>query len=422
MFIFNTFFKPNFIGTPQCDAFFIDSKVILHSESCVSTVCITVGSTLNETKISYWDLFGVDFKKDMFFSIETGWELSDFFSIRLKPSNGIDINRPYCFNLSGLFMSSNSNIMLNVNGYTCQKLAVAPKFRTECSLDCVVDSNFANAKCEPCRATCIKDQESTAVGTQTCTMNVLKSPNSLGKPCSTISTNVCSITCPVDCKYDGPFWQNCPANCATPTSTRRGYYSIVRPNLNGGKTCLNSTIQYELYPTALTSTNALEIVKPYDIVIDCSDNVATRYLMNDACVLLNKPLVSGSAIRFEGQLTVYHAHHSPCYRCLFPIPPPSSTVSNCDDVGVLGPITGILGSMQALEAIKYLVHGRCNYLGKLLLLDGNEGTFRVIPLRPPQPHCQICGTHPVIRQLIDYPEFCGSGYDDKVTTKPKRNK
>ncbi|KAJ1504596.1 Molybdenum cofactor synthesis protein 3 [Coelomomyces lativittatus] len=185
---------------------------------------------------------------------------------------------------------------------------------------------------------------------------------------------------------------------------------------------LNSTIQYELYPTALTSTNALEIVKPYDIVIDCSDNVATRYLMNDACVLLNKPLVSGSAIRFEGQLTVYHAHHSPCYRCLFPIPPPSSTVSNCDDVGVLGPITGILGSMQALEAIKYLVHGRCNYLGKLLLLDGNEGTFRVIPLRPPQPHCQICGTHPVIRQLIDYPEFCGSGYDDKVTTKPKRNK
>ncbi|KAJ1513368.1 hypothetical protein HMI56_002574 [Coelomomyces lativittatus] len=254
----------------------------------------------------------------MFFSIETGWELSDFFSIRLKPSNGIDINRPYCFNLSGLFMSSNSNIMLNVNGYTCQKLAVAPKFRTECSLDCVVDSNFANAKCEPCRATCIKDQESTAVGTQTCTMNVLKSPNSLGKPCSTISTNVCSITCPVDCKYDGPFWQNCPANCATPTSTRRGYYSIVRPNLNGGKTC-----------NLPLPTESLCSLEGRNLISSCQKNCVVTGIPDVNCLSACSGRFSTAVIEYTYPITVVSPtlNGSPC-SCILGTSPTS--IGSCE--------------------------------------------------------------------------------------------
>jgi len=151
----------------------------------------------------------------------------------------------------------------------------------------------------------------------------------------------------------------------------------------------------------------LDIIKAFDVVLDCTDNVATRYLLNDACVMTRKPLVSGSALRWEGQLTVYNFQGGPTYRCLYPTPPPPSAVTNCSDGGVLGVIPGVIGVMQALEAIKIITQDTSSLSGKLLLFDGQESRFRTVKLRP---RTEDGGK---INQLIDYVQFCGSGATDK---------
>jgi len=177
---------------------------------------------------------------------------------------------------------------------------------------------------------------------------------------------------------------------------------------------INSSVHCVPYHLALDSSNAADIIKQYNIVVDATDNVATRYLLNDACVLLGKPLVSGSALRFEGQLTVYNYSGGPCYRCLYPKPPPPETVTNCSDGGVLGVVPGIIGSIQALEVIK-IAAGMpgSSYSKRLLLFDALEATFRTIRLRDRQPNCAICGDNPSITKLIDYEQFCGRRATDK---------
>lgn len=176
---------------------------------------------------------------------------------------------------------------------------------------------------------------------------------------------------------------------------------------------LNSSIKVTAYEEQLNSQNALQIIENYDIVLDATDNVATRYLLNDACVFASKPLVSGSALQFEGQLTLYNYCNGPCYRCLFPKPPPPETVTNCGDGGVIGAITGVIGTLQALEAIK-IVTGIGNTLnGRLLLFDGINSTFRNVKLRGKSTNCGICVEPRKITSLIDYERFCGMKASDK---------
>ncbi|KAJ1963081.1 hypothetical protein H4R35_007286, partial [Dimargaris xerosporica] len=172
---------------------------------------------------------------------------------------------------------------------------------------------------------------------------------------------------------------------------------------------LNSQCALQAYTCLLDSDNALDILADYDVVVDATDNVPTRYLINDACVLLNKPLVSASAIRLEGQLTVYHYHNSPCYRCLFPTPPPPETVTNCSDGGVLGVVPGVLGTLQALETIKVLTGQKALESPTLLLFSAfGSLSFRSVKLRSRKDSCAVCGTNPTITRLQDYPRFCGS--------------
>lgn len=177
---------------------------------------------------------------------------------------------------------------------------------------------------------------------------------------------------------------------------------------------LNSLVRCSTYQVLLVSSNAMDIMKDYDVIVDCSDNVATRYLLNDASVLLKKPLVSGSALRFEGQLTVYNHEGGPCYRCLFPTPPPPDTVTNCSDGGVVGAVPGLIGSMQALEALKIAAKIGTSYSQRMLVFDGFEGIFRTVKLRPRMPECVVCGDNPSINELIDYEQFCGASPDDKT--------
>ncbi|XP_046567076.1 sulfur carrier protein adenylyltransferase-like [Haliotis rubra] len=176
---------------------------------------------------------------------------------------------------------------------------------------------------------------------------------------------------------------------------------------------LNSSVQYVPYRLQLDSSNALDIISQYDVVLDASDNVATRYLLSDACVMAGKSLVSGSALRFEGQLTVYNHQKGPCYRCLFPKPPPPETVTNCSEGGVLGVVPGIIGCLQALEAVKIMAQIGTSFSQRLLLFDALDGMFRTIKLRPRQPQCPVCGDNPSITQLIDYEQFCGARASDK---------
>ncbi|XP_046906459.1 adenylyltransferase and sulfurtransferase MOCS3 [Hypomesus transpacificus] len=176
---------------------------------------------------------------------------------------------------------------------------------------------------------------------------------------------------------------------------------------------LNSTVECIPYHLQLSSENALQLIQQYDIVADCSDNVPTRYLVNDACVLSGKPLVSASALRMEGQLTVYNYRGGPCYRCLYPIPPPPETVTNCSDGGVLGVVPGIMGCFQALEVLK-IASGQGSSCGQqLLMLDAQEARFRYIRLRPRQAGCPVCGETPTVTHLADYEAFCGSVATDK---------
>lgn len=168
---------------------------------------------------------------------------------------------------------------------------------------------------------------------------------------------------------------------------------------------LNPNTRVEVHEARLTSENALDIFRPYDVIVDGTDNFATRYLVNDACVLLGKPNVYGSIFRFEGQVSVFWAEKGPCYRCLYPRPPPPGLVPSCAEGGVLGILPGVVGAMQATEAIKLLVGVGEPLLGKLLLYDALGMGFTELKLRK-DPKCPACGTRE-IRQLIDYEEFCG---------------
>ncbi|XP_054835511.1 adenylyltransferase and sulfurtransferase MOCS3 [Eublepharis macularius] len=176
---------------------------------------------------------------------------------------------------------------------------------------------------------------------------------------------------------------------------------------------INSAVQCVPYELALGRDTALQLVRAYDVVADCSDNVPTRYLVNDACVLAGKPLVSASALRLEGQLAVYGYRGGPCYRCLFPKPPPPETVTNCADGGVLGVVPGILGSLQALEVLKIATGMGTSFHQAMLIFDALEGRFRHIKLRPRNPDCAVCGDNPSVTALQDYEQFCGSSATDK---------
>src|SRR5580704_10833928 len=169
---------------------------------------------------------------------------------------------------------------------------------------------------------------------------------------------------------------------------------------------LNPAIQIDTFETHLTSENALEIFKDYDIIVDGTDNFPTRYLVNDACVILGKPNVYGSIFRFEGQITVFAYPGGPCYRCLYPEPPPPGLVPSCAEGGVLGVLPGIVGAIQAAETLKLIIGKGEPLVGRLLLFDALAMRFRELKLRK-NPDCPVCGHHRTITKLIDYEEFCG---------------
>ncbi len=169
---------------------------------------------------------------------------------------------------------------------------------------------------------------------------------------------------------------------------------------------INPNVAVQLYETRLTSENAKEIFADYDVIVDGTDNFATRYLVNDACVLLGKPNVYGSIFRFDGQITVFDAKIGPCYRCLYPTPPPPGLIPSCAEGGVLGVLPGIIGTLQALETIKILLGKGDTLIGRLVLFDALSFSFRELKLQK-NPECPICGEHPTIHDLVDYEEFCG---------------
>ena len=187
-----------------------------------------------------------------------------------------------------------------------------------------------------------------------------------------------------------------------------GTKDVGRPKLQSARERIadvNPHVRLETYETALTSKNALDILSGYDIVVDGTDNFATRYLVNDACVLLGKPNVYGSIFRFEGQASVFALSDGPCYRCLFPEPPPPGLVPSCAEGGVLGVLPGLVGTIQATEAIKLIVGAGEPLKGRLLLIDTLGMQFRTVNVRK-DPTCPACGTRE-IQSLIDYEQFCG---------------
>jgi adenylyltransferase/sulfurtransferase len=189
-----------------------------------------------------------------------------------------------------------------------------------------------------------------------------------------------------------------------------GTKDVGRPKLESARDRIrdvNPHVHVEGYETRLTSENALDIIRDYDVVIDGTDNFATRYLTNDACVLLGKPNVYGSIFRFEGQASVFALDEGPCYRCLFPEPPPPGMVPSCAEGGVLGVLPGLVGTIQATEGIKLLLGVGEPLVGRLLLIDALTMRFRTVRLRK-DPNCPVCGTHE-ITELIDYDQFCGVG-------------
>jgi len=187
-----------------------------------------------------------------------------------------------------------------------------------------------------------------------------------------------------------------------------GTKDVGRPKLESARDRIrdvNPHVHVEAYETRLTSENALDIIRDYDVVIDGTDNFATRYLTNDACVLLGKPNVYGSIFRFEGQASVFALEDGPCYRCLFPEPPPPGLVPSCAEGGVLGVLPGLVGTIQATEGIKLILGVGEPLVGRLLLIDALTMQFRTVRLRK-DPNCPACGTHE-ITELIDYDQFCG---------------
>src|SRR3954464_7008355 len=169
---------------------------------------------------------------------------------------------------------------------------------------------------------------------------------------------------------------------------------------------INPNVNVVRYDTRLSSANALEIIRDFDIVIDGTDNFPTRYLVNDACVLTGKPNVYGSIFRFEGQASVFGTEEGPCYRCLYPEPPPPGLVPSCAEGGVLGILPGLLGVIQATEVIKLILGKGDPLIGRLLLVDALGMRFRELKLRK-NPECPVCGENPTVKELIDYQQFCG---------------
>jgi adenylyltransferase/sulfurtransferase len=189
-----------------------------------------------------------------------------------------------------------------------------------------------------------------------------------------------------------------------------GTASVGRSKLDSAAARLadvNPGVAVVRHETLLSSANALDILAPYDVVVDGSDNFPTRYLVNDACVLLGKPHVYGSIFRFEGQAAVFWAARGPCYRCLYRDPPPPELVPSCAEGGVLGVLPGIVGSIQATEAIKLILGAGEPLIGRLLLCDALRMSFRALELAK-DPDCPVCGTHPTVTRLIDYEAFCGA--------------
>ncbi|HZQ23059.1 MAG TPA: molybdopterin-synthase adenylyltransferase MoeB [Terriglobales bacterium] len=181
-------------------------------------------------------------------------------------------------------------------------------------------------------------------------------------------------------------------------------------------TAINPFLNIQKFETKLTSENALEIFAGFDIIADGTDNFPTRYLVNDACVIIGKPNVYGSIFRFEGQASVFATKEGPCYRCLYPEPPPPGLVPSCAEGGVLGILPGLVGVMQATEVIKLIIGKGEPLIGRLLLIDALGMKFRELKLRK-NPNCPVCGAHPTVTKLIDYNEFCGiRGKEKPVTT------
>ena len=174
---------------------------------------------------------------------------------------------------------------------------------------------------------------------------------------------------------------------------------------------INPLVNVILHEERLDSDNAMQIFEPYDLIVDGTDNFATRYLVNDACVLLGKPYVWGSIYRFDGQASVFWAEHGPCYRCLYPEPPPPGMVPSCAEGGVLGVLCGAIGSIQVTEAIKVITGIGEPLVGRLMIYDALEMSYRTVRVRK-DPECPVCGKNPSITELIDYEEFCGTVSED----------
>ena len=189
-----------------------------------------------------------------------------------------------------------------------------------------------------------------------------------------------------------------------------GHSDIGRPKAQSAADSvreINPYVQVNIHEMRLDSTNVLDLFSQYDLIVDGTDNFATRYLVNDACVLLNKPYVWGSIYRFDGQASVFWSQHGPCYRCLYPEPPPPGMVPSCAEGGVLGVLCAAIGSIQVNEAIKVLAGIGEPLVGSLMVYDALEMTYRKIKIRK-DPDCAVCGTNPTVTELIDYEAFCGA--------------
>ncbi len=184
---------------------------------------------------------------------------------------------------------------------------------------------------------------------------------------------------------------------------------VGRPKIDSAREkllALNPDLDVPRHDSPIDSSNALEIFSRYDVIVDGTDNFPTRYLVNDACVLLGKPNVYGSIFRFDGQSSVFFPPHGPCYRCLYPVPPPPDLVPNCAEGGVLGILPGLIGVVQATETVKLILGTGRPLIGRLMLYDALEMSVRELKVRK-NPKCPICGPNPTITELIDYQEFCG---------------
>ncbi|MGH3265100.1 MAG: ThiF family adenylyltransferase, partial [Trebonia sp.] len=193
-----------------------------------------------------------------------------------------------------------------------------------------------------------------------------------------------------------------------------GQSDVGRPKAESARDSIkeiNPNVTVILHETALDNDNALDIFSQYDLIVDGTDNFATRYLVNDACVLLGKPYVWGSIYRFDGQASVFWAEHGPCYRCLYPEPPPPGMVPSCAEGGVLGVLCGSIGAIQVTEAIKLITGIGESLAGRLMIYDALEMSYRTVRVRK-DPECAICGKNPSITELIDYDAFCGAVSED----------